>query len=248
MEIYPAIDIRAGRSVRLLRGAFDAETVYDDDPLAVARTYAGAGATWIHVVDLDAARTGVAVHAAQVAAICAEVSCSVQVGGGVRTREAAMTLLDAGVTRVVVGTAAVTDPDWVVALCASHPGAVGIGLDARGSDIAIHGWETSGGVDLLEACARWSDAGAGAVIVTEIDRDGTLEGPDLDQLGAVLAVTEVPVIASGGVGSLDDLRALGNLSVEGRRPAGAIVGRALADGRFTLGEALAVTRDGSGAG
>ena len=240
MELYPAIDIRGGRSVRLRQGNFDAETVYADDPVAVARGYAEAGARWIHVVDLDAARSGEPVNRDVIAELCGAVACPVQVGGGVRSRDAARVLLDAGAARVVVGTAAVTDPEWVARLCAEAPGAVGIGLDARGSDVAINGWEASAGADLLELAAHWSDAGAGALIVTEIGRDGTLEGPDLDQLGAVLAVASVPVIASGGVGSLDDLQSLEALVVEDRVLHGAIVGRALADGRFTLAEALAL--------
>ncbi len=240
MELYPAIDIRGGRSVRLRQGNFDAETVYADDPVAVARGYAEAGARWIHVVDLDAARSGEPVNRDVIATLCAAVECPVQVGGGVRSRDTARALLDAGATRVVVGTAAVTDPDWVMRLCGEVPGAVGIGLDARGNDVAIHGWEASAGADLLELAAHWSDAGAGALIVTEIARDGTLEGPDLDQLGSVLAVAAVPVIASGGVGSLDDLQALAALGVADRTLHGAIVGRALADGRFTLEDALAL--------
>lgn len=239
MDLYPAIDIRDGRSVRLLQGNFDAETVYAEDPVAVATSYSEAGVEWMHIVDLDAARSGAFANFEHVAAICEAVPCGVQVGGGVRSRDAAVALLDVGVRRVIVGTAAVTEPDWVTALCTNHPGAVAIGLDARGSEVATHGWETSDGDDLLELCARWSDAGAAALIVTEIGRDGTLEGPDLDQLGAVLAVADVPVIASGGVGSLADLEALSELSVGERTLAGAIVGRALADGRFTVTEALA---------
>jgi phosphoribosylformimino-5-aminoimidazole carboxamide ribotide isomerase len=239
VELYPAIDIRDGRSVRLLKGDFDAETVYHDDPVAVARSYAEAGAQWIHVVDLDAARTGEPVNRAIIAKICTAVPCSVQVGGGVRTRDVADALIEAGVARVVVGTAAVTDPEWVAALCAHTPGAVAIGLDARGSNVAIHGWEADGGADLLELAAHWSDAGAGALIVTEIGRDGTLAGPDTDQLGAVLAVADIPIIASGGVGSLDDLRALHALSVADKTLSGAIVGRALADEQFSVADALA---------
>lgn len=236
--LYPAIDVRAGRAVRLTRGDFDAETVYDDDPVAVARAFAAAGATWIHVVDLDAARTGEPANLAVVEAIAAAVSCRIQTGGGVRSAAAAGALLLAGATRVVVGTAAVEDPGLVDDLCVLHPGAVAVGLDARGRDVAVRGWTADSGHDLLELAQRFEASGVAALVVTEIARDGTMEGPSLDQLRAVLDATTVPVIASGGVGSIGDLDALSGLANGDRALAGAIVGRALYEGRFTLAEAL----------
>lgn len=238
MDLYPAIDLRDGKSVRLTQGDFAAETIYADDPIAVARSYADAGAEWIHVVDLDGARSGTAGHREVIHDICRTVECSVQVGGGVRSRDAALELLGLGAARVVIGSAAVTDPDWVATLCSEASASVAIGLDARGADVAIHGWTDAGNADLLALAATWADAGAGALIVTEIGRDGTLAGPDLGQLGAVLAVAHVPVIASGGVGSLDDLAALRDLEIDARRLSGAIIGRSLAEGRFTLPDAL----------
>jgi phosphoribosylformimino-5-aminoimidazole carboxamide ribotide isomerase len=244
LTLYPAIDVRAGRAVRLTRGDFDAETVYADDPVAVARSFAAAGARWIHVVDLDAARTGEPANLAVVEAIAAAVPCPVQVGGGVRSLEAAGALLLAGATRVVVGTAAVERPALVEALCVAHPGRVAIGLDARGRDVATEGWRTASGRDLLELARSFEAVGASALVVTEISRDGTMSGPDRDQLGAVLGVTTVPVIASGGVGAVADLAALAALEAGGRRLAGVVVGRALYEGRFTLGEALAALDDG----
>lgn len=239
MIVYPAIDLRAGRAVRLEQGDFERETVYDDDPVAVARAFEVAGAEWIHVVDLDAARTGESANLAKVEAIADAVSCQVQVGGGVRSEAAAAALLGVGAARVVVGTAAVERPELVDELCAQHPGQIAVGLDARGREVAVRGWVEGSGADLLELAARFEDAGVAALVVTEIARDGMLVGPDLDQLRAVLVATKTPVIASGGVGALADLIALGALADGERRLAGAIVGKAIYEGRFSVAEALA---------
>jgi phosphoribosylformimino-5-aminoimidazole carboxamide ribotide isomerase len=237
-ELLPAIDVRGGQAVRLLRGDFDAETVYDADPLGVARGYEAAGARWVHVVDLDAARTGEAVNQTLVAALAREVGCRLQVGGGIRSAEAAARLLDAGVSRVVVGTAAVERPELVSELTARWPGRVAVGLDARGRQLAVRGWTETTAADLVDVARRVEDAGVAALVVTEIGRDGTMDGPDLDQLAAVLEATSVDVVASGGVGDLDHLRALGALEAGGRHLAGVIVGRALYEGRFSVEEAL----------
>jgi phosphoribosylformimino-5-aminoimidazole carboxamide ribotide isomerase len=228
--------------VRLLRGEFAAETVYDADPVAVARRFAADGARWIHVVDLDAARTGEPANLDTVGAIAAAVDCAVQAGGGVRSVEAATALLGAGVQRVVVGTAAVEHPELVDDLCRRHPGRVAVGLDARGQEVAVRGWVEGSGTDLVGLGHRFAASGVAALIVTEIGRDGTLEGPDLGQLAGVLAAVELPVVASGGVGTLDDLRALDGLEVGGRRLVGTIVGRALYEERFTVAEGLAALR------
>ena len=249
MDLYPAIDLRGGRCVRLYQGDYGRETVYGDDPLSQARAFATAGAPWVHVVDLDAARTGEAVNRPLVAAIAAGIDAAVQTGGGVRDDAAADALLDAGVRRVVVGTAALDDPAWVRRLASRYPGQVAVGLDARGRDVAVRGWVEGSGHDLVDVARRFADAGVAALIVTEIGRDGTLTGPALDQLADVLAATELDVVASGGVGSLADLRALAALEVDGRRPAGVIVGRALYEGAFRLSDALDTvsgTRLGSG--
>lgn len=237
MELYPAIDLLDGRAVRLYQGDYDRGTVYNDDPVAQARAFAASGARWIHVVDLDAARTGTPRNREVIAAIADAVDVPIQTGGGVRDEAAAAALFDAGVARVVLGTAALEDPDLVRTLASRHP--VAVGLDARGREVAVRGWEEGSGRDLLDVARGFADAGVEALIVTEIGRDGTLEGPDLDGLGEVLDATELPVIASGGVGSLDDLRALRGLRSGGRRLTGAIVGRALYEGSFSLADALA---------
>jgi len=239
-QVFPAIDLRDGKCVRLYQGDFDAETVYDDDPVRVARDFEAAGASWIHVVDLDAARTGEGANLGVIEAICTAVSCRVQTGGGVRSVEAAGQRLHAGAARVVVGTAAVERPELVDDLLALHPGQIAVGIDARGRDVATRGWQQQTGVDLVELVQRFDDPALGALVVTSIAHDATLRGPDLAQLGLAVESTSVPVIASGGVGSLADLRAVSALDRGGRRCAGAIVGTAIYEGRFTVAEALAV--------
>ena len=236
MDLYPAIDLLDGRAVRLYQGDYARETVYNEDPIAQAKEFAAAGARWIHVVDLDAARTGAPRNRDVIAAICDAVDVPIQTGGGVRSEAAADALFELGVTRVVLGTAALEDPELVRLLASRHP--VAVGLDARGREVAVRGWEEGSGQDLLDVARGFADAGVEALIVTEIGRDGTLEGPDLDGLGEVLEATELPVIASGGVGSLADIIALNALRSAGRRISGAIVGRALYEGAFTLSDAL----------
>jgi len=239
MELFPAIDLRGGRCVRLHQGDYGAETVYGDDPLSLATGFAAAGAAWIHMVDLDAARTGEPTNRAAIAAVAASVDARVQAGGGVRDEAAAAALLDAGVARVVLGTAAMADPALVARLAPRHPGRVAVGLDTRGGEVAVRGWTEGAGVRLLDAVRRFEGMGVAALVVTEIERDGTLAGPDLEGLATVLAATGIDVVASGGVGSFADLRALAALVIDGRRLAGAIVGKALYEGAFTVEEALA---------
>lgn len=236
MELYPAIDLLGGQAVRLYQGDYQRETIYNDDPVAQAVAFANEGARWIHVVDLDAARTGTPRNREVIAAICDAVDVPIQTGGGVRSDEAADALFDAGVARVVLGTAALEDPDLVRRLASRH--AVAVGLDARGRDVAVRGWEEGSGRDLLDVARGFADAGVEALIVTEIARDGTLEGPDIHGLADVLESTELPIIASGGVGSIADLVALNDLRSVGRKLSGAIVGRALYEGAFSLREAL----------
>jgi phosphoribosylformimino-5-aminoimidazole carboxamide ribotide isomerase len=239
VELYPAIDLRAGKAVRLLRGDYAAETVYEDDPVAVAASFAADGARWLHVVDLDAALTGEPWNRPIIASITSAVASSgvqVQAGGGVRSEETADALADAGVGRVVVGSVALEDPPLVRRIAAQQPTA--IALDGRHGVAAVHGWVEATAVSVLDALPQFEDAGVEAVVLTEITRDGTLEGPDFEGLRAALGRTALPIIASGGVGSVQDLRALADLEVDGRHLAGVIVGRALYEGRFQVATAL----------
>ncbi|HEX2047053.1 MAG TPA: 1-(5-phosphoribosyl)-5-[(5-phosphoribosylamino)methylideneamino]imidazole-4-carboxamide isomerase [Acidimicrobiales bacterium] len=237
MHLYPAVDLRGGRVVRLYQGDFDKETAYGMDPVAVAEGYAAAGAPWIHVVDLDAARTGTPENRPVIAAIADAVNVKVQASGGVRDQASAEEVLACGVDRVVLGTAAVENPELVCDLAGHHQ--VAVGLDVRGREVAVRGWTEGSGVDLFDLLARYADSGVAAVVVTDISRDSTLEGPNLEGLAAVLDATDIPVIASGGVGALPDLEALATLEASGRRLEGAIVGKALYEGKFTVEEAIA---------
>jgi phosphoribosylformimino-5-aminoimidazole carboxamide ribotide isomerase len=239
-ELYPAIDLRGGRAVRLVQGDYDTERVYDDDPVAVAAEFAADGASWVHIVDLDAARTGDPVNRPIIASIAGAVAAhgvQVQAGGGVRSEEAAAALAEAGVSRVVIGTAALEDPELLARVAARQPTAAG--LDGRDGALATRGWFADAGVAVLDALDHLAGSGVEAVVITEITRDGTLDGPDLDGLAAALGRTGIPVIASGGVASLDDLSALAALEIDGRRLAGVVVGKALYEGRFGIADALA---------
>ena len=234
MELYPAIDLRAGRCVRLWQGDFDKETVYGTDPVAVAERFVAAGARWLHVIDLDAAR-GEGSNLETVLAIARAVPARVQTGGGVRDDA----LLVAGVDRVVLGSLAVANRSYAAELIAEYPGRVAIGLDHRDGELQVRGWEERGDVQLLDA-VQWPEfAGAAAFIVTDIGRDGTLAGPDIDGLASVLEATDVDVIASGGVSSLSDIEALTSLETGERQLEGVIVGKALYEGEFTVEEAMA---------
>ncbi len=238
MDLYPAIDLRGGACVRLLQGDYARETLYDDDPVAVAMAFEAGGAPWVHVVDLDAARTGEGVNRDVVRQIAAAVEVPVQAGGGIRDEFSAETLLRSGVARIVVGTAALEDPAMVRRVAARHPGRVAVGLDARAGEVAVRGWAEGSGTRPAEVLERFEDAGVAAFVVTDIGRDGMMVGPDLAGLTAVLDLTAVPVVASGGVGSLDDLRALAGLERDGRRLAGVIVGKALYEGAISVPEAV----------
>jgi phosphoribosylformimino-5-aminoimidazole carboxamide ribotide isomerase len=238
MDLFPAIDLRGGRCVRLYQGDYGRETVYGDDPVAQARSFEDAGAPWIHVVDLDAARSGRPENRDAVAAIAAAVDVPVQTGGGVRDAAAAAGLLRAGVSRVVIGTAALEQPDLVREIAADQR--VAVGLDVRGREVAVRGWEEGSGRDVVDVVGEFADAGVEAVVVTQILRDGTLEGPDVEGLALMLESTAIEVVASGGVGTLAHLEELRRLRVGDRTLAGVIVGRALYEGAFSLTEALAV--------
>ncbi len=244
MQMYPAIDLRAGRCVRLQQGDYAIETVYGDDPVAVAVDFAVQGAEWIHVVDLDAAKSGESVNLDVIAAICAAVpGALVQTGGGVRSLSAAAERIERGVSRVVVGSAAVSDPSLVTDIALAFPGRVAVGLDVRGREVAVHGWIEGTGVDLIDLVAHFAASGASALVVTQIAVDGMLSGPDLALYAELLAASALPVVASGGVGTLDDLRALAALEgPHGERLIGAIVGKAIYEQRFGVAEGVLACR------
>ena len=241
MTVYPAIDLRGGRCVRLLQGAFERETVYGDDPVAVARGFEAAGARWLHVVDLDGARAGHPVQHELVARICAAVHIPVQVGGGLRDRAAIEAAFATGASRVVVGTTAAHDPDRCGELCAAHPGRVVVGLDVRAGQVRVAGWTEAATPDPLALARRVATLGAAAIVYTDIARDGTERGPDLEWTSAIARAAGVPVIASGGIGSLDDVRAVAARAADG--VAGMIIGRALYTGAIRLAEALEAAGD-----
>ncbi len=238
MILYPAIDLRGGKVVQLVQGDFDRESVHADDPVDVALAFAEAGAPWIHMVDLDAALTGAAHNRALIAAVCAAVDIPVQAGGGVRSVESAQALADAGVTRVVMGTAAVEDPALVEAVASVQP--VALGLDVRGREVSIKGWTEGSGLDIADALDRLAGAGAEAVVVTQIRGEGLLEGPDIEGLTELLRLTDLDVIASGGVGVLADLVELAGIEEAGRRLSGAIVGTAIYEKRVDVRDAVSV--------
>jgi len=245
MECIPAIDLRDGRCVRLLRGDFDAETNYGD-PVPVARAYAEAGAAALHIVDLDAARSGRPVNRDVVLAVAAAAGIPVQLGGGMRDEDAVAGALEAGIDRVVVGTFAVDSPERVAALARHFAGRIVLGLDHRPSlvdglvrrAVAVRGWEAGGGIELEDALAHFAGVPFAGLLVTDISRDGTLEGPDLEGYRAILRLSDRPLIASGGIGTLAHLRALAELDVSGRRVASVVIGKALLAGAFTLAEAV----------
>ncbi len=236
MILYPAIDLKGGQCVRLRQGDMDRATVFNDDPGAQAAEFAASGALWLHVVDLDGAFAGAPVNGDAVAAIVGAVDIPVQLGGGIRRLETIEAWLERGVARVILGTVAVKDPDLVRTACARWPGRVALGIDARGARVAVEGWAEVSELDARDLALRFEDAGAAAIIYTDIDRDGVMQGPNVDATAALASSVSTPVIASGGVSSLEDLDALS--AAPGI--AGAIIGRALYDGRIDLSAALAL--------
>jgi phosphoribosyl isomerase A len=239
LHLLPAVDLLDGQAARLVQGAMGTETSYGD-PVQAASAFVEQGADWLHVVDLDAAFGRGPRNRAQLARVVEAVApVRVEASGGVREPADLAALLDLGAARVVIGTAALEDPGWVLDACREHGDAVAVGLDARGRVLQARGWTASGG-DLFDTLAKLDAAGCRRFVYTEVARDGMLSGPAVDSLERVLAATERPVIVSGGVSSLDDLRALAPLAARGLE--GVIVGKALYTGRFTVAEALAALR------
>ncbi len=240
MQVYPAIDIRGGTCVNLVQGDFGRETVYHEDPREAARIFLAQGADWLHVVDLDAARSAERTHAALVREIIQlAAGVPVQVGGGLRTLDDVRAALDDGAARAVLGTAAVRDPDLLRRAAAAFPGAVAVGVDARGGRVVVDAWETDGTLSPLELSERAVDAGAAALVHTDVARDGMLGQPNFAATEDLVRRygARVDVIASGGVHSADDVRRLAALGADG-----VIIGRALYTGAVTLAEAIAAAR------
>jgi len=234
MILYPAIDLKDGQCVRLLRGEMDSATVFGDDPAAQAARFADAGCRWLHIVDLNGAFAGRPVNAAAVEAVLARVEVPVQLGGGIRDRATIETWLDKGLARVILGTAAVRDPALVRDAARAHPGRIAVGIDARGGRVAVEGWAETTETEATDLARRFEDAGVAAIVYTDIDRDGVMQGPNIAATAALARAVSVPVIASGGVSSLADLVALRDC---GAPLDGAISGRALYDGRIDPGAA-----------
>jgi phosphoribosylformimino-5-aminoimidazole carboxamide ribotide isomerase len=238
MILFPAIDLKDGQAVRLLRGAMDSATVFNDDPAAQAVKFVEAGFQWLHLVDLNGAFEGRPVNAGVVEAILQAIDIPVQLGGGLRDMATIERWLDLGLRRVILGTVAVKNPDLVRQACRAFPGRVVLGIDARGGKVAVEGWAEVSEITALDLARRFEDAGAAAIVYTDIDRDGALQGANVAATRALAEALDTPVIASGGVASLDDLaafQAIASLGIEG-----VISGRALYDGRLDPKAALAL--------
>jgi len=240
LTLYPAIDLKDGACVRLKRGEMDQATVYSDDPAAQARTWVDAGFTWLHVVDLNGAFAGRSENAGAVAAILSTVKIPVQLGGGIRDMDGIASWLEAGVRRVILGSIALKNPTLVKEACEQFPGQIAVGIDARDGFVATEGWAETSTVSALDLALSYEDAGVAAIIYTDIGRDGMLGGLNLDQTIGLARRLSTPVIASGGVGSLDHLRALKDAAPSAAPGSidGVIVGRALYDGRVQPREGL----------
>ncbi len=235
-NVFPAIDLIDGKCVRLLQGVYSSETQYSDDPISQALSFQEEGASWIHIVDLDAARTGIANNASIIEKIASQLEIPVQVGGGIRDLERARLIFDSGVTRIVIGTAAIENPSLLEEVVSI--GRVAIAGDLKGNKVAVHGWKKKTDLSYTDLFERFEKTGVDAYIVTHIERDGTLEGPDIDAYKNIISSTTKDVIASGGVGSTDDLRDLSLLDVNGKNLRGVIVGRAFYEGKFSLSQAI----------
>ncbi len=234
MRVIPAIDLRGGLCVRLQQGDYHRETVFGDDPAAMAGRWEAEGASLIHLVDLDGAKAGRPVNIEPVRRIVERVSIPCQLGGGVRDRDTIAAWLDAGIKRVIIGTQALRDPDWFRTMIDAYPGRLVLGLDARAGKVAVGGWLETSTVEATALAGQFDDLPLASIIYTDIARDGTLDGPNLEATGALAEQVKTPVIAAGGVGCLADLQRLARLPL-----AGCIVGRALYEGKFSLPEAIA---------
>jgi phosphoribosylformimino-5-aminoimidazole carboxamide ribotide isomerase len=232
--IFPAIDLKDGNCVRLVRGEMNSATVFNDDPAAQARAFADAGFRWLHCVDLNGAFEGRSVNADAIRSIRSAITIPIQLGGGIRDREGIDRWLDAGIARVVLGTVALRNPELVREASRAYPGRVAVGIDARDGKVAVEGWAETSEISTGELALRFADCGVAAIVFTDIARDGTGEGVNVEATAALAGFVDIPVIASGGVASVSDLSALACVT----NVAGAIVGRALYDGRINPADAL----------
>lgn len=242
MDVIPAIDLLGGNCVRLYQGDYEQSQVFDENPVAIAQQWVAQGATWLHLVDLDGAKAGYPVNQRVIEAIVRTVDVPVQVGGGLRDRQSVADLLALGVQRVILGTVAVEQPELVEALTHEFPGRIVVGIDARNGKVATRGWLEDSQVDAIALAQQMAHLGVAAIIYTDIHRDGTLQGPNLDALRNLANAVSVPVIASGGVSAVRDL--LNLLSLESIGVTGAIVGRALYTGEVSLREAVRAVGQG----
>ncbi len=235
MLIIPAIDLKDGRCVRLFQGEMDKETVYFEDPIAAAKYWLAEGASLLHIVDLNGAVEGRPVHTKEVAVICRVAGLSVELGGGLRSVEAVAAAFDLGVARVVIGTAAYDNAEFLRSLCKKFPGKIVVGIDARQGKVAVKGWQETTTMDAVELAQRCEGDGAAQIIYTDISRDGTSKGVNIAETLKIAQAVKIPIIASGGVATLDDIRKL--LPLESAGVEGVIIGRALYAGAFTLNDA-----------
>ena len=241
MIIYPAIDIRGGRCVRLTEGRFDAETVFADDPAEMALKWAGLGAEFLHLVDLDGALAGEGKNVPVIQRILKSVSIPVQLGGGIRNLETIEKLLELGVTRLILGSAAVKNPELVAEACKKYPGHIAVGIDAKNGEVAIEGWGQGSGVAATELAKKMASFGVETIIYTDISRDGMLSGVNVEATAALARACGVPIIASGGVASLEDIRRVKAVESDGVQ--GCIIGKAIYTGAVDLKEALALAKE-----
>ncbi|MCA9102578.1 MAG: 1-(5-phosphoribosyl)-5-[(5-phosphoribosylamino)methylideneamino]imidazole-4-carboxamide isomerase [Pirellulales bacterium] len=237
MQIWPAIDLRNGKCVRLRQGDYERETIFADDPAAVASDFVAQGAECLHLVDLDGAREGRLVNLASIRAIVEAVDVPCELGGGIRDRETITTLIDAGVSRLVVGTQAIKRADWFRQMCREFPGHMVLGVDARGGRVATEGWLETSDVAATDLARSFAEEPLAAIVYTDIARDGMMQGPNLAAMSEMCAAVELPVVASGGVARREDVAALAELPL-----AGCIIGRALYEGGLSLGDALAAAQ------
>ncbi len=235
MIIFPAIDLKDGKCVRLFKGDMNASTVYNDDPAAQARAFQEAGFKWLHLVDLNGAIEGRSVNAMVVNDILHELSIPVQLGGGIRNMASIDRWIASGVSRIILGTIAVRDPQLVKDACSKYPGKIAVGIDARDGKVAVSGWVEESTIEASELAQRFADVGVAAIIFTDIDRDGTGQGPNVEAARTLAASVQVPVIASGGVGALAHVKSVKEAGLHG-----VVIGRALYDGSVSAKDALSV--------